>query len=482
MKAAKMASANIIATLSNMALSLIFALLIFRWAPTADIGTYYFWLSLMVFANFIVAAPLNGLIYILPKKKLKDAKAYMLLTDFLVGIIALIIYVPLFAWMHLPMPYLLAFMASIVVVGNASTPQFLNTFREKLFLFNVLGGPIAKISYIIGAYWLKGTLTFTDLATGLFLGTLLKALVLLLANLEGLRVFTSLKKAIAVLKDVGINLKAGIMYYMTTVLMGFLSWTDIAFIGLFMGVQAVGVYNAIGNMMKYIMGSIPGGLTAFIFPFIVKGRKDEKAFLKKATILTALFILPFAIVGVMPEPFVRVLTGSRYVEYAHLAEWFLPAILLVPFQAVLMNYFLAKKKAIAVIYLVASIVINVLVNYVFGVVLGWGLTGVILATSASAVLLVSLLAYKAWQEDKLSMKHFFRYLLAAVIVSAILFAAKPYLKFSYPTSLSALIISIVLGGIAFVISSLILGIVYREEIPAFINIAKSLMPAQIGGK
>ncbi|RME79297.1 MAG: hypothetical protein D6769_02850, partial [Methanobacteriota archaeon] len=178
-------------------------------------------------------------------------------------------------------------------------------------------------------------------------------------------------------------------------------------------------------------------------------------------IISLAFLLgPLVASVTYPEPFVQVITGG-YGEFSSLAYYFVPAMLVMPLQALFVQYFLGKQDRRILLYLSLSVVLNIALNYLLSVSLGLGLVGVALGSSLASLIYVWMMVRAVKEVSRIvSLKVVGQLLL----VTASMFYARSFLPTSFESDGNALLYSVVALATAFLVNSLLSLIFFRREI------------------
>ena len=269
--------------------------------------------------------------------------------------------------------------------------------------------------------------------------------------------FTAFKK---LFREVADNIGDGVIYYIMNLLNSVMRWADIAFLGLFFSASTVGNYNAVGNLMKYVLSAIPGSISFFILPLVVRSNRSS-GLLKKGVLILSFLLGPLMVSAVYPHPFVKLITGG-YEEVAYLAYFFLPAMVVLPLQALFTQYLLGKRVKKIVLYLGGATVLNVVLNYVLGVHLGYGMVGVALASSISS-LAYTLLLLNASKEGK---KEAAKSVLQMLVLGAALLITFSNFPKSFAGELDALKYVLIATAAAFILNSILTYVFFRKDFAA----------------
>ncbi|RME79315.1 MAG: hypothetical protein D6769_02760, partial [Methanobacteriota archaeon] len=299
----KSAGANTIRSAISFIGSLLFAIIIFRYASTEDVGTYYFWLSLIMIGGIILQAPMNTMFYIMPKTKKEKVGTYFSSIVLLLFLPSLLLYYIVFSLAGFSQPLDLSLMGAITTTLGPSSALLFSSFELRLSIISTVLGVLGKLS-IVAYGALLGKLDFMLIAIANTTLYVLSSL-LFLPLIRKVPSIEDIKKTVAKIKE---NIEGGLLFYIISALSAIMIWTDIAFIGIIYGAREVGIYNAIANIMKYVLITIPASLSFFILPLVVKFK--EKKVLGTGIISLAFLLGPLVASVTYPEPFVQVITGG----------------------------------------------------------------------------------------------------------------------------------------------------------------------------
>ncbi len=453
---AKMASASTVKTLAQLVVSFIFAFILFRYTATNVVGEYYFWQSLLFFGGLIFGSITGAASYILPKAG-KKAVNYIIAASLVILPIAFLVYVVVFAYFGLEHFVWLALISALSNIATFTIASLINSYRAKDYVYVSFATYAVKIIFLLLFIFIFGSLSFWTLIILVLLAQS-PALILFVKML--LQVRPSVSDFISSFNKILSHWKAGFFAYSVNVLNSIILISDVFFIGVFFTMEDTGIYNAIGNLVKYAMYAIPGGIAAFVFPMAVK---EGKGFLKKAIFFLTLLLLPLVVIAIYPVPFIKVITGG-YQDFANITLFFLPALLFVPISAGLMRFFLGRKNYNVLLYLFIVAAVNLVVNYFLAVDADMWLYGIVLASSISAVLFAMLLSYLALKERILDASFVLKYLLQSSLLAVILYAISTHLPLpkTFGDLFAALIYSISAIVVAYILNILLSIAIYNK--------------------
>jgi O-antigen/teichoic acid export membrane protein len=253
--------------------------------------------------------------------------------------------------------------------------------------------------------------------------------------------------------------KEGLYIYIINVL-NYINLTVDTFMGgLFLSLFDLGIYNITANIMRYVINAIPSSLSFFIFPLLLTKGKNEQEILKISLIIMNIFILPFVVASIYPEPFVKLISGG-YEEYSNILFYFLPAVIVCSIQYIIVRYNLAKKDFSFIKVFALTALINVILNYVLAVYLNLGIHGLAMATTFSLVIFTFVLLRNF---KIIEYEYVIKTFIVGILLSIITYAITFNMLRAFDNEAKAFLYGFFAIFISFIINLILIYLIFRNE-------------------
>lgn len=115
------------------------------------------------------------------------------------------------------------------------------------------------------------------------------------------------------------------------------------------GAEQVGYYS-VASQIAEVIGILPQSMALVLFPSLIIAKQGQlRTTLRSMTVVALMLAVGCGAVGLLAEPFVRIVFGAKFVEAVPLLRWMLPGVFFLGLTGVLSQYLAAAGFPISLV-------------------------------------------------------------------------------------------------------------------------------------